>query len=96
MRFAGKRGDQQDGKGNGLGIGCGAMNTLTNGDVTAVCYGIGNGQGDIAGHITQERECVIQQGKPPRRYIIRRLNARLSALVAGIPRRTRRTRAIRR
>jgi site-specific DNA-cytosine methylase len=41
-RFAGKRGDKQDGKGNGLGIGePGApMNTLTKGDRHAVAHAI--------------------------------------------------------
>jgi DNA (cytosine-5)-methyltransferase 1 len=41
-RFAGKRGDKQDGKGNGLGIGePGApMNTLTKGDRHAVAHSI--------------------------------------------------------
>ncbi len=41
-RHAGKRGDNQDGKGNGLGIGNDGdpMNTLTAGDKHAVCYSI--------------------------------------------------------
>lgn len=45
-RFAGKRGDKADGKGNGLGVGAPGdpMNTLTAGDRHAVAYCIGNGQ----------------------------------------------------
>ena len=39
-RFSGKRGDKQDGKGHGLGVGNAGdpMNTLTQGDRHAVCY----------------------------------------------------------
>ena len=45
-RFSGKRGDKEDGKGNGLGVGNPGdpMNTLTGGDRHAVAYCIGNGQ----------------------------------------------------
>ena len=45
-RFSGKRGEKQDGKGNGMGIGepGDPMNTLTSGDRHAVAYCIGNGQ----------------------------------------------------
>ena len=40
-RFSGKRGDKEDGKGNGLGVGQEGdpMNTLTSGDRHAVAYG---------------------------------------------------------
>lgn len=45
-RFSGRRGEKQDGKGNGLGIGeqGDPMNTLTSGDRHAVAYCVGNGQ----------------------------------------------------
>lgn len=45
-RFEGKRGNKQDGKGNGLGVGAEGdpMNTLTAADRHCVAYGIGNGQ----------------------------------------------------
>ena len=45
-RFSGKRGDKQDGKGNGLGVGDtdDPMFTLTSGDRHAVAYCMGNGQ----------------------------------------------------
>ena len=43
-RYSGKRGEKQDGKGNGLGVGEGPMFTLTEGDRHAVAYCAGNGQ----------------------------------------------------
>jgi DNA (cytosine-5)-methyltransferase 1 len=44
-RFSGKRGDNHDGKGNGLGVGNPGdhMNTLTSGDRHAVCYTLSHG-----------------------------------------------------
>lgn len=44
-RFSGKRGDNSDGKGNGLGVGNPGdpMNTLTSGDRHAVCYTLSHG-----------------------------------------------------
>ena len=45
-RFSGKRGENHDGKGNGLGVGDPGdpMNTITSGDRHVVAYCIGNGQ----------------------------------------------------
>ena len=45
-RFAGRRGEKQDGKGNGMGVGepGDPMNTLTSGDRHAVAYCVENGQ----------------------------------------------------
>lgn len=45
-RFSGRRGEKQDGKGNGMGVGepGDPMNTLTSGDRHAVAYCVGNGQ----------------------------------------------------
>ena len=51
-RYAGKRGDKSDGKGNGLGIGAAGdpMFTLTQGDKHAVAYGIRTAQTSANGH----------------------------------------------
>ena len=58
-RFSGKRGDKQDGKGNGLGVGepGGPMNTLTSGDRHAVVYGIDHAI-TTGGNCTAQGPCV--------------------------------------
>lgn len=80
-RFSGKRGDKQDGKGNGLGVGEAGdpMNTLTSGDRHAVAYctdvGFFNSQEEVAPTL------LARSYKDPHlvtypqdiRYIVRRL-----------------------
>ena len=60
-RFAGKRGDKQDGKGNGLGVGASGdpMYTLTEGDRHAVAYGIDHVI-TTGGNCTAQGSCVYE------------------------------------
>ena len=67
-RFSGKRGDKQDGKGNGLGVGaCGdPMNTLTGGDRHCVAYGIDQGATrDVGKLFLEETSKTLANGTCP-------------------------------
>lgn len=72
-RFAGKRGDKSDGKGNGLGIGQDGdpMNTLTSGDRHAVVYAVDQGGGKSSANVTEDKAptlCTTHGGEPAVAY----------------------------
>lgn len=90
-RFSGKRGDKQDGKGNGFGVGAPGdpMNTLTSGDRHAVAYctdvGFFSSQEEVAPTL------LARQYKDPHlvtypndvQYIVRRLTPTECARLQG-------------
>ena len=91
-RFSGKRGEKQDGKGNGLGIGNSGdpMNTLTSGDRHAVCCRQGSFGGYVEGEVGTlkasggdlgggSENIIIEQPQ----YIVRRLTPTECARLQG-------------
>lgn len=91
-RFAGKRGDKHDGKGNGLGVGADGdpMFTLTGGDRHCVAYGV-----DCRNFVENEETFPTMQAKPNGgqslnysgavrvQYIVRRLTPTECARLQG-------------
>ena len=87
---------KNDGAGNGLGVGKenDPSPTVTAADRHAVCYDArGNGDGETACTITGDHQyritdytaVAVQETKPPRKYIIRRLTPTECARLQGFP-----------
>lgn len=91
-RFAGKRGDKSDGKGNGLGVGGPGdpMNTLTAGDRHAVAYctdvGFLNSQEEVSPTLlarSYKDPHLVSYPESAVRYIVRRLTPTECARLQG-------------
>ena len=94
-RYAGKRAERQDGKGNGLGVGQpGApMNTLTSGDQHAVCFQqnqrdelrLTGGDGQVTGSLTAQPGMKNNNFICDNRYVVRRLTPLECERLQGMP-----------